>query len=239
MDRRTLCTKHFHTQLEQTGFHTESEGLVKDYSFINLTNIVKNSANIEDLRANSDSYLQLRVKRDGFMDVAENSQDNNLTLEDEQLFVCKTDVKGLISYASKPFLEFNDYCEKQILGKHLEELLHPLVPQSLTNYMWSELRANREVFVYLKYRIRPEDSYWVFTNVTPGYAPSGEQKEFFFAQRKPSEQALSVIEPLYEEMQHKEATIGDTNERLSASFNLLKEAITQLGGNYEEFILGL
>ncbi len=157
----------------------------------------------------------------------------------EQLIVCKTDPDGIITYANAAYIARSGLSEMSVLGTPLVDQLHPSMPKAIVRLMWSELDNKREVFTYLKYQSRDHNHYWVFANVTPGYDLENKLKEYFFVQRNPNGQALQVIEPIYEEMFNIEHAAGGGTTGMDRSIRVIHEAISQLGGNYEEFLLAL
>ncbi len=158
---------------------------------------------------------------------------------DQRLLVCKTDPQGVLVYVNKAYLDRQALSEDAVLGRPLALQFHPTMPRAMVDFMWQELLSKREVFVYFKCRSRRRECYWVFANITPGRDPQGVLKEYFIVQRHPNEQALQIIGPIYEEMWEIEQQAGATADALQRSLGVLQQAISQLGGNYEEFLLAL
>ena len=80
------------------------------------------------------------------------------------------------------------------------------------------------------------DHYWVKAVVSPTYSAGQKVAGYSSIRRKPSQQALSVIEPLYAEMIALEAKAG-VKDAIDES---MQHMMTHLNGrDYEEYILSI
>jgi len=158
-------------------------------------------------------------------------------MRDNDFIVSKTDTKGKITYANSIFCEFSLYSEQQLLGKQHNILRHPDMPRGVFKMLWEHIQSGNEFNGYVKNLCADGSFYWVFANVTPSYDHQHNIIGYFSVRRKPSEQALKIVIPLYQEMLAEEKKT-DTQNAIEASLNLLNQKLEQ-GVDYDRFVLSL
>jgi PAS domain S-box-containing protein len=155
-----------------------------------------------------------------------------LSFGEEDFIVSKTDLKGKIIYGNALFIEISGYSEQQLLGAPHSILRHEAMPKLIFTLLWEHIQKGKEIFAYVVNRTKNGDYYWVFANVTPSFDPSGRIVGYHSIRRKPTREALSVIEPLYKELLGIERSSG-----VGASQKYLEKILQQKGLDYEQFIL--
>lgn len=156
----------------------------------------------------------------------------------EEVIVSKTDLTGRITYANRVFMRLADFSENELLGKQHNIVRHPDMPRGAFKLLWDTLRQNREFFGFVKNMTANGDFYWVFANVTPDINSRGECVGYFSVRRRPSTQAISVIQPIYEEMLAVESRSGVANAP-AASIDFLQRKLKLLNTTYDKFVLSL
>ncbi|MDZ4202786.1 MAG: PAS domain-containing protein [Gallionella sp.] len=156
----------------------------------------------------------------------------------EEVIVSKTDLTGRITYANRIFMGLADFSESELLGKQHNIVRHPDMPRGAFKLLWDTLRQNREFFGFVKNMTSKGDHYWVFANVTPDINARGECIGYFSVRRRPSTQAISVIQPIYDEMLAVEVRSG-TASAPAASIDFLQRKLKSLNTTYDRFILSL
>ncbi len=156
----------------------------------------------------------------------------------EEVIVSKTDLTGRITYANRVFMRLADFSEDELLGKQHNIVRHPDMPRGAFKLLWDTLRQNREFFGFVKNMTANGDFYWVFANVTPDINSRGECVGYFSVRRRPSTQAISVIQPVYEEMLAVESRAGVANAP-AASVDFLQRKLKSLNTTYDRFVLSL
>lgn len=156
----------------------------------------------------------------------------------EEVIVSKTDLTGRITYANRIFMRLADFSENDLLGKQHNIVRHPDMPRGAFKLLWDTLRQNREFFGFVKNMTANGDFYWVFANVTPDVDARGQCIGYFSVRRRPSTQAISVIQPIYEEMLAVESRAGAANAP-AASVDFLQRKLKSLNTTYDRFILSL
>lgn len=155
-----------------------------------------------------------------------------------EVIISKTDLAGRLTYANRVFMRIADFPESELLGKQHNIVRHPDMPRGAFKLLWDTLKNKREFFGFVKNMTANGDHYWVFANVTPDIDARGECVGYFSVRRRPSAQAISVIQPIYEEMLAVESRAGAANAP-AASVDFLQKKLKSLGTTYDRFILSL
>ncbi len=157
-------------------------------------------------------------------------------MRDNDFIVSKTDLKGRISYANKIFIEFSGYSQDELLNTQHNVIRHPDMPRAVFNLLWKTLESGQEFNGYVKNMSKDGSFYWVFANVTPSYDNNNKLIGYYSVRRKPSAQAVSVIEPIYNEMLAAEKNAGAKNA-VDAATQLLLDKLQ--GVDYDQFALSI
>lgn len=159
---------------------------------------------------------------------------NELTFGDEEFIVSKTDLNGKITYGNALFIQMSGYSELELIGQPHNILRHPDMPAVVFKLLWSQVRAGKEIFAYVKNRTKVGDYYWVFAHVTPTFDTNNKITNFHSVRRKPSLKALNIIKPLYASLLQKEKSSG-----VAVTEEMLNQLLKDKGVSYDEFILSL
>ncbi|MCF6283491.1 MAG: PAS domain-containing protein [Candidatus Polarisedimenticolaceae bacterium] len=161
-----------------------------------------------------------------------------LFLADNEIIVSKTDAQGRLTYSNETFIAISGFQEQELLGQQHNIVRHPDMPRGVFNLLWERIKDGKEFNGYIK-NIRKDGAfYWVFANVTPSYGCEGQLMGYYSVRRKPSQEALSLIKPLYEKMRVAEQQSGG-KEAISASTAILNNMLTEKGVSYDEFVCAL
>ncbi len=155
-------------------------------------------------------------------------------LKADDFIVSKTDLKGRIIYGNKMFIKISGYSESELLGAPHSILRHPDMPKIVFKLLWDRIQNKKEIFAYVKNLCKDGGYYWVLANVTATIAPDGSTRDYHSVRRKPSDQAMQMIPPLYSKLLAAERSGG-----MEASGRLLEEILKEKGVGYDEFVLGL
>lgn len=157
-----------------------------------------------------------------------------LTFNDNEFIVSKTDLAGRITYGNQLFISMSGYSETELLKTPHNILRHEQMPASVFKLLWARIKEKKEIFAYVLNKTKENDFYWVFAHVTPSLDAQGNIIGYHSVRRKPARKALDVIEPLYRSMLSAERSGG-----IAAGEKKLFETLEQLKVSYDEFILGL
>ena len=155
-------------------------------------------------------------------------------MKQEDFIVSKTDLKGRLTYVNQIFMKMADYTEAELLGKAHSIVRHPDMPKAVFKLLWDMIQNREEIFAFVINKAKNGDAYWVYANVTASVNNRGEKIGYYSVRRKPNEDALKLIRPLYKEMLQAER-VGGIEAGSKILMNLLKEK----GVDYNEFIISI
>lgn len=157
-----------------------------------------------------------------------------LSFNEDQIIVSKTDTKGNITYCNDIFIMMSGYKEKELLSQPHNILRHRDMPKIIFKLLWQTVQSGEEINAYVKNLTKDGNYYWVLANVTPSMDHNNNIMGYFSVRRKPSSEALRVIEPLYKELIRIEKIQGVTG-----SYNYLMNILDEKELSYEEFIISI
>jgi len=160
--------------------------------------------------------------------------DKEITFGEDEFIVSKTDLQGRITYGNSLFIKISGYEEEELLNKPHNILRHSQMPALIFTLLWETIKKGEEIFAYVINKTKDGDYYWVFAHVTASFDKNGQIIGYHSVRRRPTQQALAVIKPLYAEFLREEKTGG-----VNASRKHLESILTQKGVSYDEFILSL
>lgn len=159
---------------------------------------------------------------------------SEIHFKEDELIVSKTDTKGRITYCNEMCLNIAGYSEEELLGAPHNILRHPDMPKVIFKLLWETIQSGKEIYAYVVNKTKSGDYYWVCANVTPSFDSKGNIIGYYSVRRKPKQQALDAIKPLYKKMLEAEIQGG-----IQASRAMIDELLEAKGKRYDEFILSL
>lgn len=157
-----------------------------------------------------------------------------IVFNERDFIVSKTDLKGIITYGNDLFVSISGYSESELIGTPHNILRHPQMPKIIFKVLWESIQVKKEIFAYVINQTKLKDYYWVFAHVTPSFDEQGNIIGYHSVRRKPSEQALEKIKPLYQQLLSVEKIGG-----VSSSAGVLQSYLESQGVDYDEFILSI
>jgi aerotaxis receptor len=113
--------------------------------------------------------------------------------------VSKTDLKGLIVYASKDFCDVSEYEKSAMVGEPHNIVRHPDMPQAAFADLWARIKCGRPWRGLVKNRAKSGDHYWVEAQVAP-QIQSGRLSGFMSVRRAPTRLQIDEAIKLYTQM---------------------------------------
>ncbi len=159
-------------------------------------------------------------------------------LDDDDLIVTKTDLKGRLTYTNDVFLTISAVTEAQALGRAHNIIRHPDMPRGIFRLLWETLQAGQELFAYVQNQALDGASYWVFAHVTPSFGAQGEPCGYHSTRRAPHRQALEQVRSTYAQMCEVEARHSG-READQASLDWLLAQLAGRGLTYSEWLWSL
>ena len=136
-----------------------------------------------------------------------------IPLEEDTQIVSKTDLKGIITYVNRDFVEVSGFSEQELLGRNHNIVRHPDMPAAAFQDLWDTVRAGRPWTGIVKNRAKNGDHYWVKANVTPVYR-NGRIHEYMSVRTRPARQEIQSAEALYEQLNRGQAARSPLWRRL-------------------------
>ena len=155
------------------------------------------------------------------------------------IIVSKTDLKGVITYANRIFLDIVGLTEHEVIGAPHSILRHPDMPRAVFALLWRRVTAGREIFAYVVNLASNGDHYWVHAHVTPTFGGNGDILGFHSNRRVPDRDAVRKIEPIYRELKKIEDGAASRAEGLALSNAHLDALLSQTGMTYDQFVFSL
>ncbi|MCF6200595.1 MAG: PAS domain S-box protein [Hydrogenimonas sp.] len=123
------------------------------------------------------SYLLLRRESQLNMEKEELSEDlKDLSAHfDKYVIASKTDLNGIITYASERFCKISGFKRDELIGKTHSVVRHPDTPKELYQKMWERISNDKTWAGELKNRKKNGGYYWVKAVVMPLYNHKGEK----------------------------------------------------------------
>lgn len=113
--------------------------------------------------------------------------------------VSQTDLKGVIQYANRDFIQISGYSYDELMGQNHNMIRHPDMPPAAFEDMWSTIKGNKPWRGVVKNRCKSGDHYWVDAYVTPVFE-HGQKVGYQSVRACPSREQVQQAEKLYAEL---------------------------------------
>ena len=121
---------------------------------------------------------------------------NEKILNDNALIVTKTDLKGIITYVNRDFIDISGYSEQELMGEPHNIVRHPDMPPEAFKDLWDTLKQGRPWTGYVKNRCKNGDFYWVLANAAP-IVEQGKISGYISVRRKADPQVVAKVGEVY------------------------------------------
>jgi len=116
--------------------------------------------------------------------------------DDTQFMLTRTDLKGVITYANKDFIQVSGFSEVELVGSSHNIVRHPDMPAAAFADMWRSLKAGKPWTGLVKNRTKHGDFYWVVANATP-VTENNQVVGYLSARRKPTRAQIEEASAAY------------------------------------------
>lgn len=86
---------------------------------------------------------------------------------ESNVFVTKTNTKGIITYANESFVEISGFSRDELIGKNHNLVRHPDMPAWAFKSLWDTVKSGHPWRGIVKNRAKNGDHYWVRATVSP------------------------------------------------------------------------
>ncbi|MCW8890120.1 MAG: methyl-accepting chemotaxis protein [Sedimenticola sp.] len=139
------------------------------------------------------------------------------------ILVSKTDLKGVITYCNRDFIEISGFKECELIGSSHNIVRHPDMPPEAYQDLWETIKSERPWGAVVKNRCKNGDFYWVYANVTP-LKEHGRVTGYMSVRTPASRDQINAAEELYQKVNEKQVpyvpSISATQEIGSGSYKL-------------------
>jgi PAS domain S-box-containing protein len=125
------------------------------------------------------------------------------------LIVSKSDEEGNITYVNPIFMKISGYTQGELYDKPHSILRHPDMPKAIFGYLWKTLKEGDDVIAFVKNLCKDGSFYWVLATVKTAKNPDGSFRNYMSTRKTMSENAKSVILPLYAKLLEEEKVNGE------------------------------
>jgi PAS domain S-box-containing protein len=161
------------------------------------------------------------------------------TFDEDEIIVSKTDLKGIITYANRTFLEVAMYTEEEVLGQPHSIIRHPDMPRCVFKLLWDTIQGGNEIFAYVKNMAKNGAYYWVFAHVTPTFDPAKKIVGYHSNRRRPDRNQIQIADGLYRKLKQEEDRHSDWKKGMAAATEMLLQTVAAKQMQYDEFVLSI
>jgi len=130
--------------------------------------------------------------------------DQEVTFQDEGLeargLITRTDLKGIITFASKSYRAMTKYSKEELIGKPHSIVRHPDMPAAAFKQMWDTIKSDTPWEGYVKNLRKDGRYYWVIVRIEPIFDENGEKIGYVGLRREPDRTVIEQIKVKYKEM---------------------------------------
>ncbi len=153
-------------------------------------------------------------------------------IDRKKMIVSRTDLKGVIEFANKDFMEISGYSLDELINQPHNIVRHPDMPAVIFKLMWKRIQLSQDIFAVVKNRAKNGDYYWVTTKFDIRRDPLTNKVNGYIAYRQGADKKLvSEITKLYDELLLIEKSSGiDASEKYLIGF------LESQNKTYDQFI---
>jgi aerotaxis receptor len=129
-----------------------------------------------------------------------------VTLPDGVVIVSKTDLKGVITYCNKAFVEISGRSREEIIGSPHNIVRHPDMPPEVFADLWKTIKSNKPWQGLVKNRRKDGSFYWAVSNITPLLA-SGKAIGYVAFRYKATPEQIESATEAYRQIREGSATL--------------------------------
>ncbi len=125
-------------------------------------------------------------------------------LFDGRSLISETDLKGVITFVNRKFIEMTGYSKGEALGQPHNILRHPDMPKAAFEGMWKVIKEGKPWEGYVKNLRKDGKYYWVVVNIVPKKDEAGNVIGYIASRKMPDRNHLNNVINQYKEMLAKE-----------------------------------
>ena len=131
-------------------------------------------------------------------------------MNQHDVLVSKTDLKGKITYANADFCKIAGLSEEELIGQPHNIVRHPDMPPEAFDDLWKTLKAGQPWIGYVKNRSADGGFYWVKANVAPEFDELGKTKGYISVRSYPTDAEIKQASELYADIRSGKVSLPET-----------------------------
>ena len=125
-------------------------------------------------------------------------------LFDGRSLISETDLKGVITFVNRKFVEMTGYSKEEALGEPHNILRHPDMPRAAFEQMWKVIREGKTWEGYVKNLRKDGKYYWVIVTVVPKKDENDKVIGYIASRKVPDRDQLKSVMRQYQTLLEKE-----------------------------------
>jgi len=125
-------------------------------------------------------------------------------LFDGRSLISETDLKGMITFVNRKFVEMTGYSKDEAVGQAHNILRHPDMPKAAFEGMWKIIKEGKTWEGYVKNLRKDGKYYWVVVNIVPKKDENGDVIGYIASRKMPDPAHLKLVKQQYKDMMEKE-----------------------------------
>ena len=121
-------------------------------------------------------------------------------LFDGRSLISETDLKGIITFVNRKFVEMTGYSKEEAVGEPHNILRHPDMPKAAFAQMWKVIKEGKIWDGYVKNLRKDGRYYWVIVHIVPKKDDDGNIIGYIASRKMPDRSMLRTIEAEYRQM---------------------------------------
>ncbi|WP_367186322.1 PAS domain S-box protein [Methylotenera sp.] len=122
--------------------------------------------------------------------------DHEVTFNDNQFMLIKTNTKGVITYANQDFIDISGFRAAELVGASHNLISHQDMPAEVFEDMWHNLKNGKPWTGIVKNRTNNVDYYWVENNAAPIFE-NNQVVGYLLVLKKPTRQQVEAVNEAY------------------------------------------
>lgn len=114
--------------------------------------------------------------------------------------ITETNLDGILTYASRDFVEMSGYSKKELIGSPHSIVRHPDMPKGLFRGLWKTIQQGRVWRGYIKNLRKDGRYFWSLVYIQPRFDSNDEIAGFIASRKEAYPQSLIEIEIKYKEL---------------------------------------
>jgi PAS domain S-box-containing protein len=121
-------------------------------------------------------------------------------LFDGRSLISETDLKGIITFVNRKFIEMTGYSKEEAIGQPHNILRHPDMPKAAFAQMWKVIQEGKIWDGYVKNLRKDGRYYWVIVHIVPKRDEEGRIVGYIASRKVPDRSQLKSVEAQYATM---------------------------------------